>query len=118
MILTWLAGAATTFPSPGETLTNAITLEGLLLTAFAFAVRLAEPASGGRSPFFAQARFGWLFVLAITAVGVSAGAAWWEAYCPEEIDGVTEHLRAGGLAIGIVAPPIFATIINWQARAQ
>lgn len=105
-------------PAPGDGLGNALTIEGLLFAAFAFAFRLAEPTPRGRSPFFAQAWFGWLFVFAIGAAALSAGASWWEAYTPCTLEGFGHWVRAAGLLSGIVAPPIFAAIINWQARAQ
>jgi len=105
-------------PSPQESLSSALTIEGLLFAAFAFAVRFSEPSPKGRSAFFAQGWFGWLFVLAITATAVSAGASWWAAYEPTSLTGVNLWLRAGGLVLGIVGPPVFAAIINWQAKRQ
>jgi hypothetical protein len=104
-------------PPAADGLIDALTIEGLLFAAYAFAVRLAEPTTEGRSPFFAQAWFGWLFVLAIAAAAISAGACWWDAYKPSTLEGINNWLRAAGLLSGIIAPPIFAAIINWQARA-
>jgi len=95
-----------------------LTIEGLIFAAFAFAVRFSEPSTKGRNAFFSQAWFGWLFVLAIAAAALSAGASWWAAYEPASLSGVNAWLRAGGVVPGIVGPPLFASVINWQARHQ
>jgi hypothetical protein len=108
--------AATATPSSQDILSDALTMEGLIFAAFSFSYTLAQPSDGGRHPFFARAYFGWLVCLAIAAVGIAAGAAWWGAFKPQTLHGVNAWLKAGGLAVGIVAPPIFSAIINVQAR--
>jgi hypothetical protein len=108
--------AASVAPPAKDSLTTALTIEGLIFAAFAFAVRLAEPSEQGRNPFFTEAWFGLLVVLVIAAAAVSAGAAWWATYEPLHLSGVNVWLRAGGLVPGIVAPPFFAAAINWQSR--
>lgn len=101
---------------PRAALTTALTVEGLLFAAFAVSYNLAQPKDGGRHPFFAQAGFGWLIVAVIAVVAASAGTAWWATFEPDWPKGGNEIVRAGGLALGIVMQPIFAAIINWQAR--
>lgn len=103
---------------PRASLTVALTVEGLLFAAFAVSYSLAHPTEGGRHPFFAQAWFGWCIVITISAVAVSAGAAWWATFEADWPTETNEVLRAGGLALGIVAQPIFAAVINWQARSS
>jgi len=123
-VLISLVLATTTLPSsppglsPSASLTTALTVEGLLFAAFSVSYQLAKPKQGGRNRFFTGAWFGWLIVAALTCVAVSAAASWWATFQPDWPDTTNEMLRAGGLAVGIVAQPIFAAIINWQARGE
>jgi hypothetical protein len=98
-----------------DVLANALVLESLIFVAFSFSYTLAQPSEGGRHPFFAQGWFGWLVVVAIGAVAAAAGAAWWQIYQSAWPDHVVGWIEAGGLAVGIVGQPVFATIINAQA---
>jgi hypothetical protein len=100
---------------PKDVLANALVLESLIFVAFTFSYTLAQPVQGGRHPFFAQGWFGWVIVLVIAAVAAAAGAAWWQLYHPNWPDDPAEWVEAIGLALGIVAQPVFAAIVNKQA---
>lgn len=100
-----------------QALTTSLTVEGLLFAAFGVSYNLATTAKdGGRHPFFSKAWFGWLIVLVLAAVAASAGSAWYATFEPDWPNTNGENIRAFGLLAGIVMQPIFAAIINWQAR--
>jgi hypothetical protein len=104
--------------SSTDALTTALTVEGLLLAAFGVSYSIATtPTRGGRSIFHTRAWFGWLIVATIAAVAISGAAAWWHLY---GADPWPKHwnarLQIYGLALGIVLQPVFAAIINWEAR--
>lgn len=101
-----------------DALVDALTLEGLIFVAFTFAFTLAGWSERGRHPFFAQGWFGWCVVFAIAAVAAAAGAAWWGIYSPSWPTEALSRLEAGGLALGIVVQPIFAAVINGQAKGK
>lgn len=113
------AGKATAEGLPStDALTTALTVEGLLLAAFAVSYSIATtPSRSGRSVFHARAWFGWLIVATIVAVAASGAAAWWHMYAPD-LWPKTWNARAQmyGLALGIVLQPVFAAIINVEAR--
>jgi hypothetical protein len=102
---------------PRQALTTSLTVEGLLFAAFSVSYNLATTAKdGGRHPFFARAWFGWLIVLVLLAVAASAASAWYATFKPDWPKSFGEQVRAFGLAAGIAAQPLFAAVINWQAR--
>jgi len=102
---------------PDQALTTALTVEGLLFAAFSVSYNLATTRKdGGRSIFVTKAWFGWLIVIVLVAVAASAWSAWCATFPPEARDTDGEKIRAYGLFVGIVAQPIFAAIINWQAK--
>lgn len=97
-----------------DVLANALVLESLIFVAFSFSLALARPARGGRHPFFALGLFAWLVVLVIAAVGAAAGAAWWDLYHTAWPGQTVGWIQACGLAVGIVAQPLFAAVIATQ----
>jgi hypothetical protein len=109
-------GATSAGLTPEQTLTAALTVGGLILVAFSMAFNLAAPAEGGRHPFFANGWFGWAVAIAITCAAASAGAAWWDLYHSPWPHGLNAWVKAGGIAVGIAVQPIFAFVINSQAR--
>lgn len=114
-LLTLIATASTTFEAK-DVLTNALTAEGGIFVAFSLAFALTAPSAKGRHPFFAQAWFGWLVVLAIAVVALSAAAAWWDLYAHSFPASKSGRVQAIGLLTGIAVQPIFAACINWQAK--
>jgi hypothetical protein len=116
IMIATLAAKLVQSPSAQDVLVDALTIEGLLLAAYALSYGLTQPSTRGRNAFFAQAWFGWTVVLAIASVGVAAGAGWWLAFHPTTLHGTVAWLQAGGLFVGVVAPVVFAVAINWQAR--
>ena len=102
--------------TPSDALIAALTVEGLLFAAFSFAWTLAQESAKGRHPFFTQAWFGWIVVGIIAAVAAAAGAGWWGIYSPVWPHDTLTWIESVGLASGIVAQPIFAAIINLQAK--
>lgn len=109
-------GSTQTGLTPNDALIAALTVEGLLFAAFSFAWTLAQPVEGGRHPFFTGAYFGWIVVAVVSAVAAAAAAAWWGIYSPDWPDDPISAIEAIGLLAGIVAQPIFAAVINAQAR--
>ena len=121
MALAFILTSAPTAASgldPKDVLANALVLETLIFVVFSFSFTLAQPTRGGRHPFFAQGWFGWAVVAVIAAVAASAGAAWWQLYHSPWPSSRIEWVEAGGLAVGIVAQPLFAAIVNGQARGN
>jgi len=102
--------------SPAESLTTAITMEGLLFAAFAVGTKLTEVTEEGRSPFFSQAWFGWCIVGVISIVAIAAFASWWEVFGTECVKSFGHLILGAGLALGIIAQPIFAAVINVESK--
>lgn len=114
-LLSAVPGTGGTFDAK-DALSNALTAEGLIFVAFSLAFSLAQPSDRGRHPFFAQAWFGWVVVLAILGVALSAAESWWTIYGDQFPSGTQARIQAVGLALGIAVQPLFAALINWQAR--
>jgi len=110
------APAETSSLSPADSLTVAITMEGLLFAAFSVGYKLTEPTEEGRSAFFTQAWFGWCIVSVIALLAAAAGVSWWEVFGSEWPANAGDLLLGGGLALGIVAQPIFAAVINIESK--
>lgn len=110
------APTKTSLLSPADSLTVAITMEGLLFAAFSVGYKLTEPTEEGRSAFFTQAWFGWCIVTVIALLAVAAGASWWEVFGSGWPNNVGELLLGVGLLLGIVAQPIFAAAINVESK--
>lgn len=104
--------------SPGESLTAAITMEGLLFASFAVADKLTEATTKGRNRFFTQGWFSWCIVAALLFVAAAGCAAWVETFGFGRPSNLGEGLVAFGLAAGIVSQPVFAAVINWQAKGS
>lgn len=104
--------------SPAESLTATLTMEGLLFAAFSVGYKLTGVTRRGRSTFFTQARFGWCIVAVIALVAAGAGASWWDIFGSNWPENLGSLLLGIGLAVGIVAQPIFAGVINHQSRKE
>jgi hypothetical protein len=104
--------------SPAEALTATLTMEGLLFAAFSVGYKLTGVTRRGRSTFFTQARFGWCIVGVIALVAAGAGASWWEIFGSGWPENLGSLLLGAGLAVGIVAQPILAGVINHQSRKE
>jgi hypothetical protein len=109
-------GAEASSLSPAESLTVAITMEGLLFAAFSVGYKLTEETEEGRSPFFTQAWFGWCIVGVILVLAVAACASWWEIFGSDWPSNIGQLLLGLGLALGIIAQPIFAAVINVESK--
>ena len=104
--------------SPSEALIAALTMEGLLFAAFSVGYNLTGSTREGRSNFFTQAGFGWCIVAVIFLVALAAAASWWELFGSDWPRNFGELLLGVGLAAGIAAQPIFAGVINQQAKKE
>jgi hypothetical protein len=104
--------------TPEESLIAALTMEGLLFAAFSIGYGLSGSSRRGRSKFFTQGWFGWGVVAVITLVAAGAAVGWWETFHPGWPANFGELLLGAGLALGIVAQPLFAAAINSQAESE
>lgn len=111
-----VAAAEASELSPTDSLTVAITMEGLLFAAFSVGHKLTEVTEEGRSAFFTQAWFGWCIVGVITLVAFAAGVGWWEVFGSSWPASIGDLILGIGLALGIVTQPIFAAVINIESR--
>jgi hypothetical protein len=108
------AGAGLT---PQQALTTSLTAESLLFAAFGVSYSLATTTiDKGRSAFFTKAWFGWLIVGVIAAIAASGVSAWHAVFDRDWPNDTGEYIRTYGLLAAIVMQPIFAAIINWEAR--
>ena len=105
---------ATQTLAPADSLTASITMEGLLFAAFAVGSKLTEEKEGGRHAFFAQGRFGLCIVVVLFVIAAAAATSWVEVFGIGWPSSFGEALLSLGLAVGIVAQPVFAAIINDQ----
>lgn len=104
--------------TPADSLTASITMEGLLFAAFAVGSKLTEWVDGGRHTFFALGRFGWTIVGVIYFVAAAAAVSWVEVFGVGWPASPGEFLLGLGLSIGILAQPVFATVINYQLSRE
>jgi hypothetical protein len=110
--------AATQALNATDSLTASITMEGLLFASFAVGNQLAEVSVRGRSTFFTQGHFGKVLVAIIALVALAACVSWVEVFGFGVPSTPGEGLLALGLAVGILAQPAVAGIINWQTESD
>lgn len=103
-----------------EGMIAALTMEGLLFTAFSIGYALTGVTRRGRSRFYTKGYFGWCIVAVIALVAAGAASCWWEVFgsgtgWPADFG---EALLGIGLAAGIVAQPLFAGVINHESKKE
>lgn len=102
-----------------QSLTTLLTTESLLFAAFNAGVVLTAPAAGGRQITPTNAyRLAKACVLALAAVAVAAGFAWWQVFGDAWPDSHLRALEAIGIAVGITVQPIIGGIIVRSSRPR
>jgi hypothetical protein len=117
----FLLAAATTAGDSGfsaaQSLTTLLTTESLLFAAFNAGVVLTAPSTTGRriTPQHAY----WLAMGCVAVLGAVAAAgalAWWQVFGDDWPSSTFRAIEGLGIAVGILAQPIVATIIARSYR--
>jgi hypothetical protein len=121
-VSTVVGGSSAAAPglSASDGMIASLTMEGLLFAAFSIGYALSGPTREGRSRFYTQGWFGWCIVAVIALVAAGAAACWWEVFgsgtgWPGDTG---EALLGLGLGAGIATQPIFAGVINHEAKRE
>jgi hypothetical protein len=94
--------------SAGDALVVLLTVATLLVAVFAVGAAFSETTEFGRPLPTSVGTFGTLVAVAITAVGIGAGAAWWDAYINGGIRSVYQAVEAVAIMVGLVSEIAFA----------
>ena len=98
---------------PKDALTILLTAESLLFAAFGISVTLTAKTQTGLPAFLAQGYLAWWITLAITVVGVGAGAAWLAVYRDSWPDDVISWFICVAIAAGVVLEAFLAVLISY-----